>query len=296
MVKDLTLLEGGQGEQAVEQGDCQEVSQEDPGPFQTHPWWEQGEKDPGAMDVRHPSGGLKKVAVQTDFYTIDPAYSLSNVAGNQIKMLLRHGYDPLVLVDEKIEEKKLVPPWNQVRLFKLPGFPRSNRAQLPDGWEKNLEAMTDAMREGLQDVEVVISHDLIFQPAQILYNMAARIITAERDGSLHWLHWVHSATPPALINAQPEYLQAMKLPFPHAYLVFPNAYSRARVANNFNYAEEHVKFVPHPIDIPKFFRFHPLAEELVNQYNMLGAEFIGIYPARLDRGKQVEFCIRIFAE
>lgn len=296
MAEDLTLLEGGQGEQGLDQGDSPEVREEDPGPFQTHAWWKEGRSDPTAVEPPRADRGLKRVAVQTDFYTIDRAYSLATVAGNQIKMLLRHGYDPLVLVDEHIQEDKLLPPWNQVRLFKLPSIPRSNRAELPKEWEKHLDRMTDAMREGLQDIDVVLSHDLIFQPAQILYNMAARAITDERAGSLHWLHWIHSATPPELINAQTQYLQAIKLAFPHAYVVFPNAYSRARVANNFNYAEADVKFVPHPIDIPEFMRFHPLTRELVDQYDMLGAEFVGIYPARLDRGKQVEFCIRIFAQ
>lgn len=299
--QDLTLLEGGQEEdvesgQAAPEEVAQEVLQVIPTQFQSGPWWKERPEQASASELRKTRTGLRKVAVLTDFFVIDPAYSLTNVAGNQIKMLLKYGYDPLVLVDDHIKEDQLIPPWSEVRLFKLPSIPRSNRAELPKDWEKHLATMTDAMREGLQDVEVVLTHDLIYQPAMILYNMAARTVTEERGDDLHWLHWIHSATPPHLINPKTEYINAVGLRFPNAFIVFPNAYSRARVAKNFNYPEDAVKFVPHPIDIPEFMRFHPLTRELVDEHDLLGAEFVGIYPARLDRGKQVEFCIRIFAK
>ena len=239
---------------------------------------------------------MKRIAVVTDFYSIDPAYSLVGVAGNQIKMLLRAGYKPKVLVDEYLNEKEVPYPWNAVPLFKLPSIPRSNRVELPEGWQGHLGRMTEAMREGLKDIDVALSHDLIYQPAQILYNMAAREVTRERNGSLTWLHLIHSATTPALLNVTDEYLTSVKRPFPHSFIIFPNEYSRARVARNFGCSEDEVKFVPHATDFPEFMGFLEITRKLVDAKGMLDADVIIVYPARLDRGKQVEFPIRIAAQ
>ena len=268
-----------------------EESLELPDSFKKEKWW----MDPAfpAVSETMSDPAVKKIAIVTDFYSIDPAYSLTNVVADQLNMFLRQGYLPLLLADEFFEADR--PPWNQVPLFKLPSIPRSNRLELPKNWQDHLEKMMNGMREGLADVEVALSHDLIYQPAQILYNMAARAITEERDGSLRWLHWVHSATPPALLNAQDMYLRAVKTKFPHSFVVFPNQYSRPRVARNFGYEESEVKFVPHPTDYQTFFGFQEITKKLMDEKRMLQGEFIATYPVRLDRGKQVEFAIRIFA-
>jgi len=239
---------------------------------------------------------MKKVCVLCDFYEANVAYSLVRVAGNQIKQLLRAGYDPLVMVDEHFPESGNPYPWDSVRLHRLPSIPRSNNIELPEGWRENLERMTNAIREGLTDIDVVLTHDLIYQPAQITYNLASRQIADERGSSLHWLHLIHSATSPGLINTTNEYLQVTRTPFPHSKIIFPNAYSRPRIARNFGYNENDIACVPHAIDYCDFFGFHPLTVKLVDEKRMLDAEFIGNYPVRLDNGKQVEHCIRVFAQ
>lgn len=237
---------------------------------------------------------MKKVAIVTDFYSIDPAYSLTRVAGNQIKMLLRAGYEPRVLVDENFTPAPY--PWDSVELFKLPSVPRSNRAELPPDWESHKTKMVASLHEGLRGIDVAMSHDMIYQPAQILYNAAAREVTEERNGSLRWLHWVHSATPAALVNADTRYLGAVGSRFPHSFVVFPNEYSRPRVARNFGYEENEVKYVPHPIDVADFLGFTEPTRQLIDDLSLLGADVIMVYPCRLDRGKQVEFVIRIAAQ
>jgi glycosyltransferase involved in cell wall biosynthesis len=124
--------------------------------------------------------------------------------------------------------------------------------------------------------------------------VAARKVAAERPDLL-WLHWVHSATTPGLLNTKADYLDQVRTKFPHSFVVFPNEYSRPRVARNFGYDEADVKCVPHPIDIPEFFNFHPVTKRLALEKNILGADLVMTLPARLDRGKQVEFPIRIAA-
>jgi len=238
---------------------------------------------------------MRRIAVVTDFYEPDFAYSLVGVASNQIKMLLRAGYDPLVMVDEFFPDSGNPYPWDSVRRFKLPSIPRSNRVELPEDWQSHLERMTNAMREGLKDIDIVLSHDLIYQPSMITYQMAARKITAERPNSLFWCHLLHSATTPELLNTTNEYLQIVRTKFPQSVIVFPNEYSRPRLAANFGYEEHEIKYAPHAIDFCDYFGFHPMATKIVEEYNMLGADVIMCYPARLDRGKQNQWLLYIAA-
>lgn len=238
----------------------------------------------------------RQVAVVTDFYSTDEAYSLTVVAGTQISMFLRAGYKPRVLVDVNFPKEGNPYPWDSVELFRLPSIPRSNRVELPPDWRTHLGEMTEAMREGLKDIEIACSHDLIYQPAQLLYNMAARQVTEERGGGLHWLHLVHSATTPALLNATDDYLASVKTKFPNSFVVFPNEYSRPRVARNFGYEENEVKYAPHATDYCEYMGFLDITRRLVDMKSMLGADVIMNYPVRLDRGKQVEFPIRVAAQ
>lgn len=244
---------------------------------------------------------MKNIAVVTDFFAFDPAYSLCNVARDQILMLLRAGYSPRVLVDDHFPDPRKEPdkapyPWDSVELFRLPSIPRSNFIELHEGWQSDLDKMTKGMREGLKDIDVALTHDMIYQPAQLLYNMAARRIADERAGSLRFLHLIHSATTPAIISTGNEYLQETKQPFPYSFLCFPNEASRPRLARNFGYDENNIKFTPHATDFCEFMGFLDITKKLVDEKDMLSADVIMVYPARLDRGKQLEFNILVMAE
>ena len=238
---------------------------------------------------------MKRIAVLVDFYEIDSAYSLCNVASDQIRMLLRAGYHPRVLVDEFFNKDLAPYPWNEVELFKLPSIPRSNRWELPENWQNHLERMTNAIREGLTDIDVVMTHDLIFQPAQVLYNWAARKVSEERTGSIWFLNLIHSATSPFLVNQTEDYMRIVSMKFPNSFVCFPNEYSRPRVAHNFGYEINDVKFTPHAIDYCDFFGFHEMSTKIVEKYHLLERDVIMCYPLRLDRGKGPEWLLRIAA-
>ena len=69
-----------------------------------------------------------------------------------------------------------------------------------------------------------------------------------------------------------------------------------RVANNFGYREDQVKTVHHPIDVCEYLGFHELTTRMVERYRLLDADAIIVYPVRLDRGKQVQFCVRVASQ
>jgi len=237
---------------------------------------------------------MKRVGILTDFTQFDFSYSLCLCAGDQISMLLRGGYEPIFIACEGF--KKVGPiDHEKVDLRFIPNYHRSNRAELDDNWEEDIAGLEAALDEALDGVDVCLSHDVVYQNASLKLNIAARRVAKKRP-DLRWLHWVHSATRPGFLSSSQGFLEAVTRKFPNSFIVYPNPYELPRVARNFGYEENEVKCVFHPIDVCGYMGFHDLTTRMVNEFDLLSADAIGVYPVRLDRGKQVEYCVRTFAQ
>lgn len=229
---------------------------------------------------------MKQVTILTEFYTHDEAYSLCGVISEQLEML--KDYKPILVVDEAFPKEGT--PWHEFEMRRIPGVPRGNVIKKTDRWDEDIEVLRIGIEAALHDADVVISHDAIYQPSMILHHLAMRKVAAANP-HIRWLHWIHSATP----AFAKQHAELVKGRFPNSKIVFPNEYDRARVAANYNVPETDVVFVPHSTDPISFIMAHPLSKELAKEINLLEADVIGCYPARLDRGKQVEIVLEIFA-
>ena len=227
---------------------------------------------------------LKKIAILTNFSGYYRAYSLNIVAEKQVKMLLDNGYKPKVIVMEGFKPEGAY-ALEGVEMCYTPRIKCFNEWKKDEDFDKDVIGIKASLEQHLKDVDVVISHDLFFQAAMWKYDVVAREI-AKNNPKMRWLHWVHSATS----------ADNKKEKFPNSFVVYPNAYDIPRVARAFGYEEDEVKVVPHPIDIPDFFGFHPLSTKIVEEKGILHSDVICTYPLRLDRGKQPEMCIRAMAE
>lgn len=233
-----------------------------------------------------------KVVHLTDFFVYDPSYSLCNVLSEQLYMLHSNGYDHALVVDEAFPGKET--PWHAYELRRIPGVPRGNVVDTSGNWQGDIDKLTEGMRVALAAADVVLTHDLIYQPSMVKHHCAARIVAAERPG-MRWLHWIHSATPVSAFIPDGPRTKHLLTPFPNGKIVFPNAYDIPRVAAGYNVSESDVVCVPHSTDFVEFLMAHPLSRELARSIALHEADYVGCYPARLDRGKQVEFGIEIFA-
>jgi len=228
-----------------------------------------------------------KVAIHTTFGWIDPAYSLSRVVKDQLVMLLKNGIEVVLLAHESLaSEGKRTGVWAIPELRKFPGVygPNDPPDKLPSRFEPDVEKIYQLLKEYLKDCTLCITHDIVYQNAHMVHNVAARKLAKERN-DLRWLHWIHSATRP-----NPPHLEILKPygtheRFPNSFLVFPNIGDRKRVATNFRMEIDEVKVVPHSIDIYEHFKFHPLSIEITEKYGLLDTDVLMIYPVRLDRGK-----------
>jgi len=235
---------------------------------------------------------MKKVAMLTDFYEADPTYSLVIVAEEQLGMLLRAGYEPVAVTEDIFEPVRL---WKEVEIRHIPsGVPRGNDVDFHDGWEEGVKKFREALDTCLDGVDVVITHDMIYQPSQLWHNMAARD-WARMNPDVGWLNWVHSATPSQVWTGNDPRLEPCQRHMPRSKTIYPNAWSVPRVATNFRCEVDDVGVVPHPTDVCGFLGFQEKTAELVRSRRLLEADAILVYPIRLDRGKQVEYVLRTAA-
>ncbi len=246
---------------------------------------------------------MKKVAICTSFTGWDQSYSLCRIVDTQIRMLVGSGYKPVVIVKQgfRPEEMFALP---EVELRYIPPFNVSNYVAeaVDETFKEDVEKVKKALIENLKDVDIVLTHDLIYQPESLKINFAARLAIEEDEhvAKIRWLHWIHSATSPQILgkelNQDDSYFDAISNKFPNSFVIFPNAYSVPRVARHFGYEEDEVKVVHHSTNLPSFSQWDPLVTKLVMDKSMLAADAIAVYPIRLDRGKQVEVVIKIMAQ
>jgi len=241
---------------------------------------------------------MKKVCVLTTFDTDDPSYSLNLVARDQVRMLLAGGYEPVVIVNKGFQPGPDGPYGDKrVKLVRLHKAPASNEGTLPDNYEKEVDKMAGEYGDAIlkEKIEVILTHDLISQPAALINNLAARKV-AEAFSHVRWLHWVHSCFSS---NVQSNVLEASKKgreKFPNSNVIFPNAYDRPRVARAFNVEEDDVLHCPHPTDILNFFGTEEHIAKLVEDKKLLDKDILMAYPCRLDRGKQPHYIIDVIAQ
>lgn len=235
---------------------------------------------------------MKKVAVLTDFGSPDPTYSLNIIAEEQLAMLTRAGYTPVGIVEQCFKPERA---WCDCELRTIPAVRKSNSVEFHDGWEQSVAYIRAALDIALADIHVVITHDLIYQCAELWLNYAVRDYAAIHP-DITWLNWVHSATPSPVWLSKDERLDPVQHHLPHSFVVFPNDFDVPRIARNFYCEVDQVAVVPHPTDICAYLGFQDITRRLVYDRDLLAADVIMVYPVRLDRGKQVEYLIGIAAQ
>lgn len=248
-----------------------------------------------------------KVAILTSYYDHDPGYSLINCTEDQLRMFCDNDYKIKLFVDSVFRNPGGYWAHPNITYAFLPPVQRSNEGQLNDKWKEETDAVYDCLKKELEGYKVVLSHDLVLQPAELIYNYAARRLAKERD-DLRWLNWCHSPTQ-AVVNCNiQEISDVIKEKFPNSFICYPNDWDRKRVAINHKLELDEVKCVHHPSDFvsllcgdaedmsEKGLKTLNLTRDFVKEFDLWNADVISVYPCRLDRGKQPEFNIKTMAK
>lgn len=209
------------------------------------------------------------VGIMTAFTGADRAYSLVNVVAVQIEMLLNAGY--------------------RVVLFTAPNFSGTGlfsgkvveirRVVNPDGAPNEI---FDALMDSVKDIDVMFAHDLVFLK---MYSNVSKAVhkLAEACDWLAFCHWQHSRGDHDPIA-----------PVKNSWFCYPNNGDLEHVAQINSTDLEHVRYVPHPLDFD-YLGWPKLAIQIAEDFDFPFVDISCLLPTRMDRQKQVERAIRIFA-
>ncbi len=199
---------------------------------------------------------MLNVGVLTCFGGSDSAYSLVNVVATQLKMLLAGGYRPV--------------------LFVKPGFTGSGVWADPRIEVRHVTP--DQL--SVDGLDVVLCHDVVFLTQNADYGAAVRRLA--QSSSVVWLHWQHSRGDSAVE------------PCANSWYCYPNRGDLGHVAQLNGAALERVVYVPHPLDFD-YLGWPDLAIRIAEDLSFPFVDVSGILPTRLDRQKQVEKAVRLYA-
>jgi len=237
---------------------------------------------------------MNRVCVLSDFSNYDPAYSLCRVVQSQITMLACGGYKPRLLVRKGFQYDRHAADYEGAEIVELdPGEIGGNVVNLTDKTGEEIGRLSAQMLGALKDFDVVMSHDMIYQPNMFKYEIAGRRVAAVRP-DLKWLHWVHSATKMGVHNKMGQFKKEVQGQFPNSRLVAMHTEEVMRKGALFGYELDEIVIIPNAIDFCE--SFDPAAKQMVARADLMKADVIAFYPCRLDRGKQPHIIIEIFAE
>lgn len=210
-----------------------------------------------------------KVGILTTFTGSDQAYSLVNVVQSQLQMLFDGLYDPALFVAPSFHGDGVFAEHNtDIR-----------RVAMPDAKEKEVGA---ALWPLIDDIDVMFCHDILFLGQHKTWAAVIRHI-AKNKPHIAWLHWQHSRGGHAPIE-----------PMSRSWFCYPNRGDLKHVAQINSTTEDRVRYIPHPLDVD-YLGWPSLAIRIAEDFDFPFVDVAAVLPARLDRQKQVEKAVRVFA-
>lgn len=241
----------------------------------------------------------KTIGWMTTHYDWSKAYSVTSVIHDQLEMNLKHGYKCVLFVlpsfkdDDKIpqgvEIRKVIP---QLVLEKYKNFNN------PPEFKDEVKQVVQVLKEHASDIDVMIAHDMHFIDTYLPYCGAVHEVCQYDLIKAKWLLWTHSAPSPRQITEGSYHNLRFQLPR-NAKLVYLNNYHTLHLAEMYGTWLSEVRVVNNSVDPRTFWNLDPFVINLINKYDLLSSDYMGVYPlssTRMVDGKQVGKAVRVFAK
>ncbi|WP_127531308.1 glycosyltransferase [Paenibacillus kobensis] len=237
-----------------------------------------------------------RVAVMTMFNGLSKTYSLVSVVEEQLHMLLNAGHDVKLLVCEDCPHSERYGIYLDERLQWVPVTNRyageqihwrdysHATGQLHPAFFGEADAIARHLQEILQDVEVCVLHDILYQGWHLVHNVALRQAQAGLP-HVRFVAYTHSL-PAASCPYASWPFSARYTPLPNTTYVYPTSSGLAALARQYGAATTDCRAVPNSINL--------LAEasgplkSLAGATDLLSPDILAVYPGRLTTGKQFE--------
>jgi len=241
----------------------------------------------------------KTIGWFTCHYNWDKAYSLTSVIEDQLIMNLKHGYKCVLFVLPSFQDEDKVPMGVEIRKI-VPQFVLENyrNFSFPSNYKEEERKVVEMLKKDATDIDVMIAHDMHFIDTFLPYCRAIHEVTQYDLIKAKWLLWTHSA--PSSRDIQKDNPHNARFNRPrNAKLVYLNNHHALSLAEMYGTFLSEVRVVHNSVDPRTFGNLHPLVENLINKYDLLSADYMGIYPVsstRMVSGKQVQKAVKVFAK
>lgn len=237
-----------------------------------------------------------KVAILTMFSGLSATYSLVNVVADQIRMLLDRGVDVKVLVCETCPDQERTGVFGDKRLewVKITNTLHGKNitwhdysgatGQVHSTFFEEAQKIAQDYVNHLQDVDVCILHDILYQGWHLVHNIAIRE-AQEKLPHVRFLAFTHSL--PANRPKEMEYpFSARFTPMPRTKWVYPTYSGIPALAKQYGVPEGRCAVVYNTLPLTQ--SMSEDVKRVGESIDLLGAEVLAVYPARLTTGKQFE--------
>lgn len=237
-----------------------------------------------------------KVAILTMLTGLSSTYSLVNVVADQLSMLLEHDIPVKLLVSESCPDQARTGIFADPRIQWVKII--NTRQGAPITWydyaqptgtvhetffqEADLFAQ-DFIRH-LQDVDVCILHDILYQGWHLVHNVAIRK-AQEQLPQIRFLSFTHSLPVP-----RPKHMEypfsARFSPMPNTTFIYPTHSGLGALAEQYGVTQDACAVVPN--SLPLLESLSPEVRKIAQSTDLLRSDMLVVYPARLTTGKRFE--------
>ena len=230
------------------------------------------------------------------FSGLATTYSLVNVVADQIKMLLEAGMELKILVCETCPDEErwgvfLDPRLEWVKITNTcNGVPivwhdySAPTGAVHDRFYQEAEQIAGDYIRYLQDVDVCIMHDILYQGWHLVHNVAIR--QAQKSlPNVRFLAFTHSL-PVNRPKKLEEPFSARFTPMPNTRFIYPSYSGIEALARQYDVPQGSCAVVYN--SLPLIEMLSKDAQRVANSIDLLNVDVLAVYPARLTPGKRLE--------
>lgn len=240
----------------------------------------------------------KIIGILTSFYKIDTAYSICAVVLDQLSSLVKNGYKPILFVLPSFKDEALIPQGVEIRKivpqvilepYKGLGF--------PSHWKEDVEKIKLMFEQNMQDIDILICHDIFFIDTYLPYNIALRDALPKLKCQV--LAWTHSAPSQRPELKDNPHANRYSLNSDRIKLIYLNHDKANDLAEMYGAWLKDIRVAHNSRDPRTFWDLDPFVINLIDNYSILDKDIISVYPLstpRMISGKGLDKVIKIHSK
>lgn len=235
-----------------------------------------------------------KVAILTMFKGLSRTYSLVQIVEQQLQMLLDHSIEVKCLVCEGCKRDSGIYSDSRIEWVEitnhLDGKPiiwrdySLPKGTLHEGFDKEIEVIAKDFVQALQDVQVCLMHDILFQGWHYVHNIAIRKAATYLKG-VRFIEFTHSFPFERPSEISPQML-GRYIGMPNTIFTYPTYSGIPALAEQYHLKEGECKVVHNTLSIIS--DMDASVKQLQERVALLSTEILIIYPCRMTPSKALE--------